>query len=175
MTLNKPIGNMYQFITHTWNPISGKCYHDCSYCFMKKDKEQPQIHLKQEELSGIFNPDHFIFIGSGTDVFAENVPSEWIRRVLDFCLDGTSLGLFEDEFADKEKTKFMLQTKNPKRIMEFIKHPLLNPERNQVIICTTLETNRFNPEIMNNAPHPKERAEWMAKISDKGLPTYVTL
>ena len=175
MNLNTPEGNMYQFITHTWNPISGKCDHDCSYCFMKKDKKQPTIHLKQEELSGTFNPNHFIFIGSETDVFANDVHYDWIRKVLDYCIEGTSLGLFEDEFADKGKTKFMLQTKNPKRVMEFTGHPLLDPERNQVVICTTLETNRFYPEIMNNAPAPIERAEWMAKISEIGLPTYVTL
>ena len=175
MNLNPAQGNMYQFITHTWNPISGRCSHDCSYCYMKKEKEQSQIHLKESELADSFNPNHFIFIGSGTDVFADDVPANWIKEVLDYCVNNTNSGLFEDFFSEEGKTRFMLQTKNPKRIMEFIKHPLLNPERNQVVICTTLETNRFYPEIMNNAPAPIERAEWMAKISEIGLPTYVTL
>ena len=35
MGLNKQKGNMYAFVTHTWNPIRGKCPHDCSYCYMK--------------------------------------------------------------------------------------------------------------------------------------------
>ena len=175
MNLNPAQGNMYEFITHTWNPISGKCYHDCSYCYMKQEKEQSQIHLKESELTDSFNPRHFIFIGSGTDVFADDVPANWIKKVLDYCVNETSSGLFEDFFSEEGKTRFMLQTKNPKRVMEFTNHPLLDPERNQVVICTTLETNRFEPEIMNNAPSPTERAEWMAKISDKGLPTYVTL
>ena len=175
MNLNPAQGYMYEFITHTWNPISGKCPHDCSYCYMKQEKEQSQIHLKEDELKGSFNPNHFIFIGSGTDVFADDVPANWIKEVLDYCVNNTNSGLFEDFFSEEGKTRFMLQTKNPKRIMEFINHPLLDPERNQVVICTTLETNRFYPEIMNNAPHPEERAERMAKISDKGLPTYVTL
>ena len=166
---------MYEFITHTWNPISGKCSHDCSYCYMKQEKEQSTIHLKDDELKGSFNPNHFIFVGSGTDVFADDVPSNWIKKVLDYCVNKTCSGLFEDFFSEEGKTRFMLQTKNPKRIMEFIDHPLLDPERNQVVICTTLETNRFYPEIMNNAPSPTDRAEWMANISDKGLPTYVTL
>src|SRR3990167_1900105 len=30
--LNKQKGNMYGFVTHTWNPIKGKCSHNCSYC-----------------------------------------------------------------------------------------------------------------------------------------------
>ena len=25
---------MYEFITHTWNPILGKCPHDCKYCYV---------------------------------------------------------------------------------------------------------------------------------------------
>lgn len=32
MGLNVSKGNMYEFITHTFNTIKGKCYHDCSYC-----------------------------------------------------------------------------------------------------------------------------------------------
>lgn len=39
----------------------------------------------------------------------------------------------------------------------------------------TLDRNRFETEIMNNAPSSTERVEWMAKIFDKELPTYVTL
>ena len=30
--LNRQKGNMYPWITHTWNPIKGKCPHDCTYC-----------------------------------------------------------------------------------------------------------------------------------------------
>lgn len=30
--LNKQKGLMYEWVTHTWNPIRGKCPHDCSYC-----------------------------------------------------------------------------------------------------------------------------------------------
>lgn len=41
MVLNEQKGNMYNFITHTWNPIKGKCWHDCSYCYMKKFKQKP--------------------------------------------------------------------------------------------------------------------------------------
>ena len=39
-------GNMYEFVTHTWNPIKGKCSHGCTYCYMKKmcsRFEYPQI------------------------------------------------------------------------------------------------------------------------------------
>jgi len=36
MGLNKSSGNMYEFITHTWNTVKGACEHDCSYCYMKR-------------------------------------------------------------------------------------------------------------------------------------------
>lgn len=32
MPLNKQSGNMYSWIDFTWNPIRGKCPHDCIYC-----------------------------------------------------------------------------------------------------------------------------------------------
>jgi len=36
MALVKQKGNMYEFVTHMWGPIKGKCKHNCSYCYMKK-------------------------------------------------------------------------------------------------------------------------------------------
>jgi DNA repair photolyase len=43
MPLNPSKGNMYPFVTHTWNPIRGKCPHDCSYCYMKNDRADSGI------------------------------------------------------------------------------------------------------------------------------------
>ncbi len=36
MPLNETKGNMYGFVTHTWNPVKGICPHNCSYCYMRK-------------------------------------------------------------------------------------------------------------------------------------------
>ena len=168
MHLNESRGNMYEFVTHTWNPISGKCYHDCTYCYMKKDgKVLPEIHLIENELKGIFQRDYFIFIGSGTDMFAQNVPTEWILQVLDFCATATA------HQPQGNKTRFLLQTKNPMRLLEFIGHPLF--KSGQIVACTTIETNRHYPGIMNNAPLPNERADAMAQLSEQGIKTYVTV
>ena len=27
---------MYPWVTHTWNPLAGRCKHDCNYCYMKR-------------------------------------------------------------------------------------------------------------------------------------------
>jgi len=40
MSLNISKGNMYEFITHTWNTIKCECNHDCSCdnCFYGRTK-----------------------------------------------------------------------------------------------------------------------------------------
>ncbi len=170
MTLNESKGDMYEFITHTWNPIKGKCFHDCSYCYMKIFVPNPTlIRLVESELTGSFPESSFIFIDSSADLFAVDVPDEWINRVLDFCdITTRSIQL-------SKRPRFLIQTKNPARILDYISHPLFSPERQQVVACTTIETNRHYKEIMNNAPLPQQRAEAMANIAEHGIKTYVTI
>ena len=50
MPLNKSTGNMYDFITHTWNTIKGECPHECSYCYMSRWGKQPPLHFDEKEL-----------------------------------------------------------------------------------------------------------------------------
>lgn len=126
-----------------------------------------RLYLDERELKGTCPAKLFIFIGSNTDVFAAEMPSAWIKKVLDFCVDVTS------NQKDDEKTRFLLQTKNPTRVLEFINHPLL--KNGQAVVCTTLETNRHYPDIMNNAPLIKDRAKAMAAIADYGVKTYMTI
>lgn len=102
-----------------------------------------------------------LFIGSSTDMFAEDIPSEWIARVLDYCYQNRNMLL---------PNAYLLQSKNPKRFLEFINHPIME----RVVFCTTIETNRFYPEIMNKAPRIDERVEAMEEIARLGRPTMVT-
>ena len=83
--LNVSKGNMYEFITHTWNPIKGKCSHDCSYCYMKQIAPEANApRMAEYEFDTKLGNGNFIFIGSSTDMFASNISSEWITRVLDY-------------------------------------------------------------------------------------------
>lgn len=135
--LRESSGFMYKFVHYTWNPIKGECQHNCTYCYMKRYNEDiGQPRLADGEFRTNFGKGNSIFIGSSTDMFAENIPSEWIVRVLDFCLQRNN--------PEKPNT-FLLQSKNPKRFLEFIHHPLMD----HVVFGTTIETNRFYPEIMN--------------------------
>lgn len=140
MGLNPRKGDMYEFIKYTWNPIKGKCWHKCLYCYMSVIcPNLDELKLAEYEFKTDLGSINSIFIGSNTDAFAENVPSEWITRILDYC--------YQNHNAEKPNT-YLLQSKNPKRFLEFINHPIMK----RVVFCTTIETNRFYPEIMNNAP-----------------------
>ena len=154
MGLNLSKGDMYKFVNYTWNPIKGKCLHDCSYCYMKQiNPNANPPRLAEYEL----NTD----LGCGRAMFAEDIPSEWIARVLDYCYQNRNMLL---------PNAYLLQSKTPKRFLEFINHPIME----RVIFCTTIETNRFYPEIMNKAPRIEERVEAMEEIARLGRPTMVT-
>ena len=147
---------MYSFVTHTWNAIKGQCLHECCYCFMKRWGTLNPLHFDDSELKTDLGSGNFVFVGSSTDAFAEGVPSEWIIKMLDHC--------------DKYENRYLFQSKNPKRFLEFIEHPVFR----KAVVCTTIESNRFYPEVMVNSPRIESRVQAMAELSTKGIPTYIT-
>lgn len=167
MPLNPSNGNMYEFVTHTWNTVKGKCFHNCSYCYMKKlNKEQHPIELDIKEFKTNLGLGNFIFVGSGIDLFAKDIPDQWIKRTLDYCYQVNVSNLFG------ATNNYLFQSKNPRRILDFIEHPVFKSS----VICTTIETNRHYPEIMNDSSKVEERAKAMSEISQKwGIDTYVTV
>ena len=156
MALNKSTGNMYAFVSHTYNPMKGECEHSCAYCFMRRKLLLPPLRLELKELKVNLGEGNFIFVGSSTDEWATNVPSEWIEQVLDYC--------------DVFDNRYLFQSKNPARFLEYLGHPVMKKS----VLCTTIETNRFYLDIMRNAPLPRERAIAMREIANYGIPTYVT-
>lgn len=139
MPLNKSVGDMYDFVTHTWNPIKG-CLHDCSYCYIKSIKNYSlEPRFSKKELITNLGKDNFIFVGSTADMFGEWVDKEWISRVLKRCW------LYDNQY--------LFQTKNPKRFNEFL---LQFPEK--VILGTTIETNNVREaKHISKAPSTYER------------------
>lgn len=164
MPLSVRDGNMYEFITHTWNTIKGECLHDCSYCYMKAWGELSETRLDETEFKTDMESDNFIFVGSGIDLFAGNIPKEWIERTLNHCHDANNT-LFG------ATNKYFFQSKNPKRILDFIEHPVFEHS----VVCTTIETNRFYKEYMGYAPKIEYRVAAMEEITSKGIETYVTI
>ena len=158
MGLNTSKGNMYDFVTHTWNAIKGECFHGCSYCYMKRWGKLNPVRLDTSELKTDLGAGNFIFVGSSCDMFAENIPEEWILKVLDYCY--------------QHDNRYLIQSKNPARILDYITHPIFS---NKAVVCTTLESDSFYSDIMQKSPHPMQRSIAMKQISEWNVPTYVTI
>ena len=152
--LNKQTGNMYAWITHTWNPIKGNCPHACSYCYMKR-WDVGELRLDPKELKTNLKSENVIFIGSGTDAFCEQVPGDWIERVLSHCQG------FDN--------RYLFQSKNPARFKEFIGS---YPEN--TILGTTLETDHLLDGV-SSAPGILERVDAMRELSGAGFVTMLTI
>lgn len=163
MGLRKSKGNMYEWIDSTWNPIKGACLHDCSYCYMKKWGKLNPIHLDNKEFKEFdrdikkHGDNQTIFVGSSCDIFADDIPSEWILKTLRHC--------------NKYNNTYLFQSKNPQR---FEKYLLSKTVQKQGIFATTTETNRWYPDIMQNTPNPRVRVEHTEKISME-IPVYLTI
>ena len=157
MGLNLSKGNMYEFITHTWNTIKGECYHDCSYCYMKRWGKLKPVRFDEKELKTDLGTGNFIFVGSSCDMFAENIPDEWIKKTL--------------KHMEKFDSKYLLQTKNPTRVLDFIDACVIT---DKCVICTTIESNRDLLEIKRNSPDVFKRAMAMNELSQI-IDTYVTI
>lgn len=152
--LKKQRGNMYDWVSHMWSPIKGKCSHDCSYCYMKKWGKLPPLHLDEKDLNTNLGSGKFIFVGHTIDMFAEDVPQFWILKVLQ------RLRVY--------KNKYLLQSKNPSRIINYT-----GSLPDDVIIGTTIETNRAI--VKSNAPSVLQRANALYRLYNLGYETMVTI
>ena len=150
--------NMYSWVTYTWNPVKGRCFHECSYCSITKWKgaSLKDIRIDDAEFTTDLGSGNSIFVGSSMDLWARNVPDEWILRVLDYC--------------DRFDSRYLFQSKNPDRFLAFASHPVFRKS----VFCTTVETNRWYPHVMHNSPKPQYRAEAMAEMKGFGFTTLIT-
>ena len=47
--LNEAKGNMYSWVTHTWNTVKGECPHGCTYCYMHRWGQQKPVRFDESE------------------------------------------------------------------------------------------------------------------------------
>jgi len=169
--MTKAKGNMYVDVTHTHNDIKGKCLHCCSYCYMTSinkrfNKKVKEPYLDEKELTKNLGSGNIIFIGSSTDMWARNIPKEWILKVL----------FHTDIFPDN---MYLFQTKNPWRYMDFI-HPLIGGKvetelPKKCILGTTIETNRNYLNYMGETPPPNDRAKAIEIITSQFNDCFITI
>jgi len=111
------------------------------------------LRLNNKLLNEDLGSNNFIFVGSSTDMFADNVPSEWIEQTIKQLM--------------KYNNTYLFQTKNPKRYLEFIN--LFDESKS--ILGTTIETNRDISNI-SDAPSIEDRVKYMEKIKLKKTITF---
>jgi protein gp37 len=156
-------GNMYNWVSGTWNPLAGKCPHDCAYCSTHKLMRYPVI---QQKYSGPIRIDENAimkslghgktwFVCAQSDLFAKEVSTSYIHDILSII-------------NWQPNNTYLFQTKNPEGIINYLQWIPKNS-----IICTTIETNRNYPEFMGNAPDTKYRANAMNQIF--GFRKFVTI
>ena len=156
---NKTGSNMYPWIDAMHTHLAGECKHGCKYCYVKTgmQKNNPRftgpISLVEDEFKVNYGTGKVIFIEHCQDLFAKEVPTKYIDRILKHC-------------ADWPDNTYVFQTKNPLRIV--LGNWIFPPK---YIIGTTIETNRIIPGI-SNAPTPAERMASMLRL-DSSLGTKV--
>lgn len=152
---------MYDFITHTWNPLAGACPHNCSYCSTGKmgrrykalkEKYTGPPRLDQTQMNNL-GKKNFIFVAAQNDLFAETVPDEIITKILQHC-------------NEHQANRYFFQTRNTRRLHEF-----RNQLPEQSTVCTTIETDEWHPR-MSTAPPPMARALFLKNIDH---PKFVTI
>lgn len=148
--MNKATGNMYEHVTHTWNPLAGKCSMNCSYCSTKrlaarypgiKEKYSGEPRIIEKEMNNL-GKGNFIFVCAQNDLFAPGVSEAAILEIHEH------MDLF------KENT-FLIQSKNTRRMYEFYELNWPSFLTKNIILCTTIEREAGR----------KERADWFTKIN----------
>jgi DNA repair photolyase len=124
---------------------------------MKRWGKLKPVRFDEKELKTDLGTGNFIFVGSSCDMFAENIPDEWIKKTL--------------KHMEKFDSKYLLQTKNPTRVLDFIDACVIT---DKCVICTTIESNRDLLEIKRNSPDVFKRAMAMNELSQI-IDTYVTI
>ena len=108
-----------EFARYTWNPVTG-CPHNCHYCYAKPIaesiyKEGFALTFRKERLQAPFNTPKprnktiwhkLVFVTSMGDLFAEAVPAQWIKAVLNVVYQ-------------TPQWIYLFLTKNPERLLDF--------------------------------------------------------
>lgn len=146
---------MFPFITETWNPLAiRKCSFGCTYCwaeglkqtrlagslrYMMLNQQNATCAVIEKDLERKFKAEDFVFVGTMGDMFAPDIPSEAIQRILNV----TKLYL---------KTNYLFLTKNPNRYKEFLNTFL----KFNATLGATIETNRDTKQF-SKAPDTQQR------------------
>lgn len=150
--MNKATGNMYEHVTHTWNPLAGKCSMNCSYCSTKrlaarypgiKEKYSGEPRIIEKEMNNL-GKGNFIFVCAQNDLFGQTVDTADIIKI-------------HKHMHKYPDNKYLVQSKNTCKMFEFYDtwpHFLTD----NIILCTTLETEgrEYRANCFKAINHPSK-------------------
>ena len=145
LTKEENKSNMYEFIGETINPLLGECSHKCKYCYVESLKRRfealntrysGEVRLDEKVLKKRLKKGVRYFVGSCNDIFADNVPFEMKKAIIDWC-------------NNNPQSEILLQTKNPSGFNLSKKDgtPALPLLKNHITVCVTIETD--DSELLN--------------------------
>ena len=172
MALVKAKGNMYEWVTHTWSILQGKCPHDCDYCYVKTGMigKYPSLKVQYEGVPRLNERDRNINLGKGktifvahtSDLFAKDIPLGLIEQVLDIC-------------KKYPENKYVFQTKAPEHML-ILAHLGYLPPKEMVELGTTIETDDWDMlKKHTKAGSPTARLYAMSRLHQEGYKTFITI
>jgi len=144
MGLVRQKGNMYPWVTHMHAHLAGACPYRCVYCYVQRSprgiaaKYQGEQRLLPDELGVKYGKGRVIFIEHCADLFATDVSSDWIDKILRHC-------------RAYPKNRYVFQSKNPNRMWAWRCSMPIGSS-----VGVTIETNRSTVGI-SQAPQPSMR------------------
>lgn len=152
---------MFDFVTHTWNPLAGACPHECKYCYVGPMKDKPVLKAKysgepriqESEMSTNLGGGNTIFVCNMTDLFAEEVPHSIICQILEKCTS---------------QNKYVFLTKNPGRYHEVSFY--MNSK--YMTVGATIESDKTYADT--KAPSMMERGGLMMAVPHK-FQTFISI
>jgi protein gp37 len=106
---------------------------------------QKDVRFDSKELETDLGMGNRIFVGSSCDMFANDIPEEWILQTMNY--------------ARRFKNRYLYQSKNPYKMVG-----LKEMFGDLDAVCTTIETNRMNRDVMGSTPCPEARAYWLGQF-----------
>jgi len=125
---------------------------------MKRWGKQKNLHFDKNELKTDLGTGNFIFVGSSCDMWADEIPENWILETLKHC-------------HEYPTNIYFFQSKNPQRFSNLLFRGKI-PYLAEIRYCVTLETNR-NYSQMGNAPCARQRSAALMEMD--AFNKYVTI
>ncbi len=176
MSVRKSTGNMYPWVSHTHTHLRGECPHGCKYCYVRamerrfcSDHYAGPLRLDEKELCCSYDTPAIrryaqergferpvIFIEHCNDLFAREVPDDWIKKIFEHCLKYYNVD-------------FVFQTKNTQR-MCFYQHYMPKGTMFSTTVESDAEHDVYKADILSCVL----RLEGISDIS-RAYKTFVTV